>query len=378
MPKSHILTAIFFIAALTCVDSLLSNSLDLYNTSEVSLSKILPADIAFIEVESISMLEQDETSSIYEIVTHDGRTVYQVVAMAVVRAIPGTISAACLVVIKHPTVCRMVYLSGQALIRMKREAIYEKITDFWQTKITGENGIAAITAKSWAEAKDGQLAFSASKEQAKFPWEPALIREYGDLSNRFSGKAESDAKVNNASFFNRRMNGGRHNLNAVAPTILIATYVDKLLSGDDPILVGNILTQFKNSLAGRAKKLYLSENISQELDAQLRTMYRIPNDHIIVGAYDDISWGGSWFVDPFNEGMVFTDKRLAIRTGSNTVGWLDYKTINNECTISWSDDSIYIKNKDEEYWSASIADSEITPVEMAKLIDDLAYAIANN
>ncbi|MDF1699457.1 MAG: hypothetical protein P1U56_26630 [Saprospiraceae bacterium] len=142
------------------------------------LEVILPSEISIEDVISYELLEESTHSAIYEIHTVDNGVFYQVVSTAALKLLPVAAKYTCLGTIKNPVVCEYVYKVGSVLIELYGQEIKERATNFWKTRITGENGIATLISKSLTEAKDGQLAFEESAKKTDFPWMKPVINTY--------------------------------------------------------------------------------------------------------------------------------------------------------------------------------------------------------
>jgi Sel1 repeat len=299
----------------------------------ITLSSILPQNISPYEVASCELVEMGDACTIYKIETKDGRVFYQVVAMVALNALPKGVKYACLAAIKNQLVCEWVKLAAESIIDLFASSIVEQVDKFFTTRIEGNQGQSSIYAVNMDEAKEGKMAYEASKAQANFPWQPAVIREYEDMGESYAKKH---------------------------------------------MKIGDILTEFKVKIGDRADKLFLPENLDREQLTKIRSLYRIDNQETVIGALSDVTWAGSWFYDQFDEGIVFTNEQIYIRHGSNTVGALPYQYINDQCEVQYNDSHVVVySKKDQKRWDASVADSELEPIEVSKLINDIAQQVSS-
>jgi hypothetical protein len=143
----------------------------------VTLASILPEDLSPSDIVSYELVERGDACTIYKIETKDGRVFYQVVAMVALNALPQIAKYACLATIKNKMVCEWVKLAAQSIIDLFGSTVVEQVDKFFSTKIEGNQGQSSIYAVDMDEAKEGKMAYEASKAQTNFPWQPAVIRE---------------------------------------------------------------------------------------------------------------------------------------------------------------------------------------------------------
>ncbi len=127
---------------------------------------------------------------------------------------------------------------------------------------------------------------------------------------------------------------------------------------------------------GTGERLYLREEIPPgALDLDLRTKYRIPNvGTSIVAAYDDIYYiaGLLSVYDPFDEGIVFTNQGVHARYDDQNVTVFTYAEIAKWLPLTWDENHIYIRRgPGTAAVKISLAESDIPPVAMANIIEDL-------
>ena len=143
--------------------------------STLTLEMLLPSNINKEDVVSFQLLELGTVSSIYEIHTTDGNTIYQVLSSVALNSLPYIAEYACIAAIKNPAICKYVFLAGEVLINIFENQIKEEIQNYYAARVTGNKGFAYVVTDTFKEAKDGQLAFETSKKQTGYPWNNPTI-----------------------------------------------------------------------------------------------------------------------------------------------------------------------------------------------------------
>lgn len=151
----------------------------------LSFEHFLPPSICAEDVVSYTLVEAGSASNIYAVKTADGKTVYHVVASVTLELLPTVVEYACIAIIKHPLVCKSVYLAGEALVVIFEDDIMQKVDNFWASRIFEGVGYSSLFTTSVEEAQDGQLAFEASADKTEFPWTAPIIRPFYNAAKRY-------------------------------------------------------------------------------------------------------------------------------------------------------------------------------------------------
>ncbi|MCB0592510.1 MAG: hypothetical protein H6557_17760 [Lewinellaceae bacterium] len=373
------------------------------------VASLLEPEIKREDILKIEVQYEDRYSTTYFIMTKDGQKIWQVISNVLLDQLPRYAHYVCLAAIRNKLMCEIVYLAGSAIVKI---IAINPVVKFWQSRLSGDKGIASISdnyatasikATTLEEAFDGQNAFKASAQETDFPWESAKVIQFDDNTERMDGgsydSSESAPPDNGGMNYGKRLGGGAYDMNMYFFRIIIENLTERLYSSSnaflaepahvDIIRINNILLEFKTALGGRAANLYTRSDIDSETEAFLRTKIRIPDNAMITGVLDDTAW--RLIYPKFTDALVFAHNGLYFMYNGKEKGFIPWKRLKNS-KITWDDYHViitYVKSVEATTWERiktgktnidkefvlelEVSDSGLFPVEVAKLIRDIAY-----
>lgn len=373
------------------------------------VASILEPEIKSEDILKIEVHYEDRYSTTYFIMTKDGQKIWQVISDVILDQLPRYAQYACLAVIRNKLMCEIVYVAGSAIVKT---LTLNPVVKFWQSKLSGDKGMASISgnyatasikATTLEEAVDGQNAFKASAQETNFPWRSAKVVQFGDNTERMDGGSYDSPKSappsNGGMNYGKRLGGGTYDMNMYSFRIIIENLIERLFNTSntfltepdnvDIIRINNILLEFKTALGDRAANLFTRSDIDSETEALLRTKIRIPDNAMITGALDDTAW--RLIYPKFTDVLVFANNGIYFMYNGQEKGFIPWKRLKNS-EITWDDYNViitYVKSVKATTWERvttgktnidkefvlplEVSDSGLFPVEVAKLIRDIAY-----
>lgn len=153
-------------------------------------------------------------------------------------------------------------------------------------------------------------------------------------------------------------------------------------------IVGNIVRAHKKEWGVEGgKRLYTRDQIDRELDINLRTLYRIPNQGTsIAAAFTVVPEMATGLFDRFNVGFVLTNEGVYFRGGSggfSSVNKFTYSEILYSYAFTWNSYYIFLYKKEDVddvlKWpvqTINLLYVDVAPPYVANLIESVAARMA--